>query len=330
MRSAPSFLVLAAVFSISSALRAAPAADEDPEALIRIGNEMRRKGDEKRAEGYFERAYHLAHTPRLAAQLGLVELALGRYLVAQQHLSEALASDDPWVRDNTKTLSASRDRAREHLVAVRIVGAPRDATLSMPDRSTLPLPDDAVVWFEPGVIAFELGAVGHTTATVKVSGRAGERTEATVEMPSSTPAPAPQVAKPAPPDEAPAPAATPAPVVRETPAPEASAGGGKRLRIAGIVTGSVGLVTTVVGAIVLQKGLAKEGRLSSTAAYDPADLDGPTWRNAGVGLVVGGGVALVSGVALYLIGAKTAASEGAAVSFDTGRGYGLLQVGGLF
>jgi hypothetical protein len=54
-------------------------AQEEPEALIRQGVELRRKGQNALAQGYFKRAYAIAHTPRSAAQLGLVEHALGYF-----------------------------------------------------------------------------------------------------------------------------------------------------------------------------------------------------------------------------------------------------------
>jgi hypothetical protein len=61
---------LVAEIAASPFVRAAPPS-EDPEVLIRVGNDFRRKGDNKRAEGYLKRAYEIAHTPRSAAQLGL-------------------------------------------------------------------------------------------------------------------------------------------------------------------------------------------------------------------------------------------------------------------
>jgi hypothetical protein len=54
--------LVAIVLGQASGLRASPA--EDPEELIRVGNSLRRKGDNLRAAGYIRRAYELAHTPR--------------------------------------------------------------------------------------------------------------------------------------------------------------------------------------------------------------------------------------------------------------------------
>src|SRR5512138_3799471 len=60
----------------------AMAESEEPEALIRQGIELRRRGDDARAHGYFKRAYELSKTPRAAAQLGLVDQAVGRFAEA--------------------------------------------------------------------------------------------------------------------------------------------------------------------------------------------------------------------------------------------------------
>src|SRR4051812_16035681 len=71
------------------------------EDLIRQGNDLRRAGKDERALPLLRKAYDLAGTPRTAAQLGLVEVALGYRLEAERHLSESLASPrDVWVRKN--------------------------------------------------------------------------------------------------------------------------------------------------------------------------------------------------------------------------------------
>ena len=78
-------------------LQSATAAGEDPEALIKQGVELRRQGKDAKAEGYMRRAYQLAATPRTAAQLGLVEVAVKNYLDAEAHLSEALRGKIRWL-----------------------------------------------------------------------------------------------------------------------------------------------------------------------------------------------------------------------------------------
>ena len=72
-----------------------PAAVED---LIRKGNELRTKGEDQYALPLFQKAYDLERSPRTAAQLGLVEAALGYWLASERHLQEALTSTrNPWL-----------------------------------------------------------------------------------------------------------------------------------------------------------------------------------------------------------------------------------------
>ncbi len=126
--------------SLGTSLAYCQSSPEDPEVLIRTGNDLRRKGDDKRAEGYLRRAYELAHTPRAAVQLGLVELALGLYQDSDKHLTEALNSRDLWVSDHRSVIDEGRINARRHLMAVEIVGAAPESTATLPDGSVLPLP----------------------------------------------------------------------------------------------------------------------------------------------------------------------------------------------
>jgi len=73
-------------------------ASDNAEILIRKGVELRRRGRDSDASALFRQAYELSHTPRAAAQLGLCEQALGQWLEAEGHLSEALlAESDPWI-----------------------------------------------------------------------------------------------------------------------------------------------------------------------------------------------------------------------------------------
>src|SRR5262249_947064 len=132
-------LVLLAVIAPALPARRAHA-QEEPEALIRQGVEMRRKGDDLKAHGYFQRAYDLARTPRGAAQLGLADLAIADSLAAEQHLSEALRSTDPWVAHNRTLLETSRDKARKTLGAVTVRGAPDKTTVEVANHPAIQLP----------------------------------------------------------------------------------------------------------------------------------------------------------------------------------------------
>jgi hypothetical protein len=320
------FVVLLGAFVV----RAAPPS-EDPEALIRIGNELRRKGDQERAVGYFRRAYELAHTPRSAAQLGLSELALDRFGAAETHLSEALRSDDPWVVEHAKAIQASRTTARQHLLGVELVGAPRDATIVLGDGTLVPLPADGTLWLTPGPEALKVQAIGHKDAAVQVTGAAGEHHKIQLAMPAlvdlaapappKTPEPAPVVTEPV--------AAPTAPPATDTDAqPSAPM---NNLKVAGIVVASVGVVAGVVGGVAFAAGSARESRFNDLKQpYSEDDANWKSLKYPGLGLLVGGGLAVATGVVLFVVGGKTSKPEEHALSIDVGPGAGLLRWKGAF
>jgi hypothetical protein len=323
----------------STSVLAAPA--EDPEALIKTGNELRRRGDDVRAEGYFQRAYQLAHTPRSEAQLGLVELALGRFKIAEDHLSEALAADDAWVQGHKAALGASRAKARAKLLGVELIGAPRDATVVSADGTVTKVPPDSVLWLEPGDVKLTVQAVGHKPASLALSGGAGEKRKVDVAMPpivepkaepaALPPAPPPALVPATPP---PAELAVQTPPESPTPAPPPAAelDGGRSKRIAGIVVGGVGVAVAVSGVFLLEKGNSKVDATNTAGAkggvYNPANGDYQTFQGVGVGLIAGGAAAVAAGGLLYALGLGH--GEAPAVSLNVSSGHGLMQWTGAF
>lgn len=250
-------LLVAVVLGQANSLRAAPA--EDPEQLIKAGNSLRRKGDNLRAAGYIRRAYELAHTPRSAAQLGLVELAVSDFVNAEAHLTEALASNDPWVVSIKKMVEDSRSSARSHLLRIEVIGAPADATVVLPEARIVKLPDDGVLWLTPGATKLRVQSIGHKPADVEVAGAEKETRTVRVEMPLETPvalavaaaatATPPNAAEPVSPGPSKPSEAAATPVT-----PAAGSDSGRSLRIAGIIAGGAGVAVAVVGGIVLAQG----------------------------------------------------------------------------
>ena len=108
-------VVTAAVLVVALAALPRSASAQDAEGLIREGVQLRRRGEDAKAHGYFQRAYDVAPTPRTAAQLGLSDLALGKWLDAEIHLTESLSTPDPWVDGNRATIDKSRAKARAQL-----------------------------------------------------------------------------------------------------------------------------------------------------------------------------------------------------------------------
>jgi hypothetical protein len=324
---------LASCVTLAS-IHAIAAPSQDPEALIRQGVELRRRGEEVRAEGYFRRAYQLAATPRTAAQLGLVEMAVKEYRESETHLTEALNSRDAWVAEHRQTLEESRANVRKHLLRVEIGSAPKGTTFASEGAEASVLPNDAVIWLAPGVAAsIRLEAAGHKSAIINIDGAAGQSRRVAVEMPALVDPP-----KALPPPTEPSAAVAheqpqpPATLTQDaTPPPNAARSPGYRLRVAGISVAAVGVAMGAVGGVLLVQGYSKRDSIMTAANsmgkinYNPSDGNWETFRAAGIACLVGGGVAVAGGVGLYILGRKAANEDGASVSFVPGSRFGYLS-----
>jgi hypothetical protein len=293
------------------ALTGVALAAEDPEALIHQGIELRKAGEDARAEGYFRRAYELAATPRTTAQLGLVELAVGDYFSAEAHLSEALANHDAWIDMHASVLQESRDLARKRLVRVVIVGCPSNAVLTFDGGAPHRLPPDGVVWATADPPAMvRIDAPGHGPVVFRVLGVAGQSQRVLVELPL---------------EEAldPNPRTSPPIVTRREAPPEGVRRSGRALQISGIATAAVGVAAGVLGGVFYERGVNElhdyraavnsDGKI----AWNPSDQNWEKTRNAGVALLIAGGVAAAGGVTLFVLGKYHASDEpaGGQISF---------------
>src|SRR5260370_36962488 len=121
--SVPILLMLAAVLGGSVARAAEDAEPAKVEDLIRRAIDLRRSGHDNRAFPLLQEAYERAPSPRTAAQLGLVEMALGYKLEAERHLSEAVESRrDLWVNKNRSILESALVDVRAAIGEVAIQG----------------------------------------------------------------------------------------------------------------------------------------------------------------------------------------------------------------
>jgi hypothetical protein len=298
--------------------RAQSHSHDSQESLIRQGVELRKRGNDQKAEEYFRSAYQLAATPRAAAQLGLVEFALDRFDEAQGHLSEALATHDAWVDEHRKILEESRAEVRKHLVQLEIVGAPPRATIAVGAGPQSPLPADGKLWLAPGAISLRIKAPGRNSIVRKADTSAGEHM--IVDVTPSNPEP---TAAPPPPLD---PARSQPVLVTDPRAPER----GKSLRIAGIATGAVGVGLAVTGIIFYRIAGDKLEHLRSPQGYGSSDLDWQTFDRGGVALMVGGGAAVAAGAVMYVVGAREREPSPAQVSLKVGSHGGFLSVGRAF
>src|SRR6516164_2176469 len=90
-------ILVVALWSVAHAVPAR-AAEASEDELIKEGVAKRRHQDDEAALELFTKAYAIRKSPRAAGQMGLAELALGRWMEAEVRLQEALAaSSDSWV-----------------------------------------------------------------------------------------------------------------------------------------------------------------------------------------------------------------------------------------
>jgi hypothetical protein len=342
---------LALTFLIAfSASTAFGAAAEDPEQLIKLGNDLRRKGDDARAHGYFQRAYEIGRTPRTAAQLGLADQSVGEYLAAEEHLSEALETGDPWVREHRQTLQGARATVREHLGQISLVGLPADATLAIAGGAPRKVPADGVVWVSPGETSLHLEAGDREPVirTVTVAAKQNLRLEIGLParksaLPATPPAAAPATATATPTDGSlTAPSLAPPPAA-EPPAAVVSSGTaehpGRTGRIVGIAVAGVGVGLDVAGVILRGTATSKLNAIQNESAkgtnYDPQYGNWQTYDRASVGLLVAGTAAIAAGAAIFFLNLghdseSDAAGAHVSMGFAPGAGGGTLHLGGRF
>jgi hypothetical protein len=315
---------------------------EDPEALIRQGIDLRRKGENLRAVGYFMRAYRLAKTPRSAAQLGLVEMAVEQWPESNRYLTEALESDDPWIAKQRPVLEQSREKVRTHLGVAVVSGVPDGTTVRVGSAGAESLPVDRKVWLGPGEVTLVF-ASGDRAVEKRISVVAGQRTLLTVVL---TVAPQPASSAPPPSPERDAAGAVrvetqlarvptdtsamPPPTERST----GRTGLSSRMTTAGIVTGSVGGAAVIGGLVCRLISVKKYDAIihaTKDNRWDDSDLDYLTYDRVGTALILGGGVAVAAGATLFVLGRRNSNSEGvtaAALSF--GIAPGGVTIGGRF
>src|ERR1044071_3638585 len=93
-----SAIALALTCSLAGATaRADPSSGE----MVDKGIQLRREHRDAEALAQFKRAEQLNPAPRIKAQIGLAEQALGQWVEAERDLNLALsANEDPWIADH--------------------------------------------------------------------------------------------------------------------------------------------------------------------------------------------------------------------------------------
>jgi hypothetical protein len=233
---------LAAAVAAAAVPHAQAADPGDVEELIRQGVELRRAKKDQLSLPLFQKAYHLAPTPRTAAQLGLIEMALGYRIDAERHLKEALSSPhDIWVRKNRVKLEESLAKVTSAIGEVTVTGTPVGAEVTVNGNPVGQLPLKTPVRVGEGPTTIEVGAQGFKTLTRAVAVLGGRHEEVNVALEPIPSAPPRPIETPVPPTLLPT--ATPTPE-RPDVSPSGEGGGDRaaNLRIAAWATASAAVV----------------------------------------------------------------------------------------
>jgi len=329
--------IIAAVIATSALARPVDASDAPPgepgEAAIQRGIRLRKAGDDAGALPEFQSAYQLAHTPRAAAQLGLVEQALGHWDDAEVHLTEAVrTAGDAWVEKNRPALQKSLAVVKEHVGTLQVTGEPEGAEIYVNGRRRGQIPMSKPITVMAGDVDVEVRASGYKRAAQKVAIAPFAYRPLVIRLErledaAASPAPAGAAASsddhraggtaPGGPALATRIEAEPAPAASAVPPGEAVPAAGERrgsvwpivgwsVAGAGAVTAVVGIVEALAGQSKIDAASADADRANATAnptLYATAAAkfsDGSSQRTTGRLLMIAGGAVAAAGLVVAL------------------------------
>lgn len=174
---------LLAAFAALTAPSVSAIEPAEVERLIEEANKFRREGKDGKALPLMRKAYDLATTARTAAQLGLVEVALGYWLQAEQHLEEALSSPrDPWIHQNRAELERVLAGVRASIGEIEIVGQPVGAEVVVNGQTMGTLPLSKPVRVGDGPVRLEVKADGYRPSVQTLTMSKGAKQQVDVRL----------------------------------------------------------------------------------------------------------------------------------------------------
>lgn len=270
--------------------RGAPAPDPAVEAEHQRGIELRRQQRDGEAREVFRALYERTHEPRALARQAAAEAAMGDWLGAEAHLTEALArAEDPWIAQQRAGLEADLASFREHVGLLEVDTMTPRASVWIGGERVAELPLTRPIRTRAGTLAVELRAEGYITES------------RTVTVPGGLRAPAREVFQlTATPRDLP-----PAPVLRPaTPPSPPSPPSVWPLRIAGfgvLAAGVAGLGVGIAG-FALREDTVSRFNANPACGTNALTSDCTTLFDEGNGQFVMGVVGLAAGGVLVLGG----------------------------
>ena len=240
----------AALLIVGSFAFAGGAQATDADDLIRQGVGLRRSGDDAGALKRFEQAFHLDHSSRALAQIGMAEQALGRWAAAYEHLEQSLEDTrDPWINKSRATLRDALALVSDHVGQLEVLGGSPQADVRIDGSPRGKLPLARPIPVSAGTVTIELVAPRFVpvqrTTVVRAHQTVRESFDALVPVLVTQPVPEPSavatpLARPVPAVPARTPPATsePAPAEPEKPVTDQPARGSFRPALKWIAWGA--------------------------------------------------------------------------------------------
>lgn len=236
---------------VLAAPRLALAQATEPEALIDAGVAARRAGDDAGALALFTQAWGRGHAPRARAQMGLAEQALGRFVDAEAHLSEALAAtQDEWIAGRRATLEEALGLVRARLAQLEVRVDQPGARLFVDGREVGTLPLARPLWLVPGTVVIELRAPRFASSTRRITVTAAELSRESFMLVPATSHDDPGAERP-------------------SDSTEPVDGSGSALPTLGWITGGVGVVGLGLGVVFYVRRENAVGEYNSDACVPP-------------------------------------------------------------
>lgn len=183
---------LVGMLSLLSQGGAAAAQSSCDEEAVRIGNALRRAGRDEEALEHFRQAWEACHTLRARAQMALAEAALGRWLDADAHFGETLASGgDPWIERNRVQLERVRAQVLEHIGYLELRGGVAGAEVLLDGRLVGTLPLAEPLRLVAGTVALTVRSPGYLPVTRAALITGGQLRQESIELVAEPAAPTP-------------------------------------------------------------------------------------------------------------------------------------------
>jgi hypothetical protein len=153
------------------------------DALYRKGVEAFKKDDLLAAQRAFSEAYALKQSVEIAANLGIVELKLGKARDAAEHLATALRQFPMRANPEARAqLEAKLDEARARVVTVVVEVSPQGASVEVDGRTLGRAPIAVEVFVEPGERRFSATLEGHEPSSIALPLEAGTKRTVTLNL----------------------------------------------------------------------------------------------------------------------------------------------------